>query len=215
MKKLFVFDFDGTLVDSIGGICASVNYALAQLGLRPITVADCLTMVGNGARVLCERALPDDSKGRADEMYAVYYQRYLIHCLDDTRVYDGIPAMLAALRAAGGRLAVLSNKPDAQTKIMAQALLPDNGFERVLGMTDRLPRKPDPGALLYIMQSLSVDVVDTVMIGDSSEDILTADAAGVDSIGVSWGFRDRAALESAGAPVIADTVPQLTRLLLA
>lgn len=214
MKKLFVFDFDGTLVDSIGGICAAVNFALGKLNLRPVTPDDCLRMVGRGARVLCERALPDGSKHLADEMYRIYYDRYLTNCLDDTRVYRGVPAMLAALDDAGGRLAVLSNKPDTPTNIMANALLPNAGFALVLGLSDDFPRKPDPKMLLYILRVLDVDAADAVMIGDSSEDILTAKAAGVASVGVSWGFRTRPVLEDAGAGIVADTVPQLTDILL-
>lgn len=213
MKKLFVFDFDGTLVDSIGGICAGINYALGQLGQPSVTPQACLRMVGNGARTLCERALPEDRKDLADEMFRLYYGRYMTHCLEDTRVYDGIPGVLRELRQSGGRIAVLSNKPDAQTRLMTEALFPDIPFDLVLGHADTFARKPDPASLRHIMQTLGAAPADTVMIGDSAEDIQTAQAAGVTSVAVSWGFRARPVLEAAAPDYIADDVAQLRGIL--
>ncbi|HSN13076.1 MAG TPA: HAD-IA family hydrolase [Anaeromyxobacteraceae bacterium] len=204
MPRLAVLDLDGTLVDSLDDLADSVNHALAAVGLPPRSRAEIRTYVGEGARLLLSRAVaPQDHLVEA--ALAAWRPHYEAHCLDRTRPYPGIEALLAG---AGRVLAVQTNKPGALArKILAGlGLLPR--LAAVLG-GDEVPRKPDPAGVIEIMARVGATPPETVFVGDSPIDVLAARAAGVSHVGVTWGLGSRADLLRAGATVLVDSAAEL------
>lgn len=203
MKKLCIFDLDGTLVDSIADIAFAVNRGLRIMNLPEQQLEKFYTFVGDGMKKLCERALPDGAKSRADELSQLYGSYYVEHCCVLTKPYEGIFSAVDKIKSAGIKTAVLSNKPHEQTLSVVNTLFGEDYFDFVLGQTASFKVKPDPGALIYVMEKLGADRTDTVNIGDSDVDIILGRNAGIDSIGVKWGFRGEAELISAGCKKIA------------
>ena len=206
MPRLAVFDLDGTLVDSVDDLHVSVNHALAVVGLPPRTREEVRGFVGEGARVLLERAVGPRAE-LVEPALAAWRAHYAEHCLDRTVAYPGIPALLAG---AGRVLAVHTNKPGAMArKILAGlGLLPR--FAAVLG-GDEAPRKPDPAGLLALMARAGATPAETVFVGDSRHDVETARAAGVAMVAVTWGLSTRDELARAGASVLAESSADLAR----
>ena len=206
MPRLAVFDLDGTLVDSVDDLHVSVNHALAVVGLPPRTREEVRGFVGEGARVLLERAVGPRAE-LVEPALAAWRAHYAEHCLDRTVAYPGIPALLAG---AGRVLAVHTNKPGAMArKILAGlGLLPR--FAAVLG-GDEAPRKPDPAGLLALMARTGATPAETVFVGDSRHDVETARAAGVAMVAVTWGLSTRDELARAGATVFAESSAELVR----
>lgn len=204
MTRLAVFDLDGTLVDSVDDLAASVNHALAAVGLPPRTRAEVEGFVGEGARRLVERAVG----GRAELVepaLAAWHLHYEAHCLDRTRVYPGVDAALAR---AARRLAVLTNKPGPLArKILAGLGLLDR-FAEVVGGGEA-PRKPDPAGLLGLVARAGAAPGDAVLIGDSVVDVETGRAAGVPVVAVAWGFVRPEALRAAGAAALVARAEEL------
>lgn len=204
MFKLCVFDLDGTLINSIADLGVSTNWALNKYGFPTYEIDKYRYMVGDGVPVLIKRALKDayseSAFAKVLESFNFYYNG---HFADNTRPYDGIEKMLNALLSAGIKIAVLSNKPDNFVKLIIEKLFPQTSFDFVMGKTDSFPKKPEPDALLHIIEHMGVQKAETLYIGDSNVDIHTAKNAGVKSAGVLWGFRDREELETAGADIIA------------
>jgi phosphoglycolate phosphatase len=204
VTRLAILDLDGTLLDTLDDLHASVNHALAVVGLPPRSRAETEAFVGEGARVLLARAVAPrlDLLGPA---LAAWQAHYADHCLDRTRPYPGIPELLTR---SGRRLAVHTNKPGG----MARHALAGTGlldrFAEVTG-GDEAPRKPDPAGTLAIMRRLGASREETVFVGDSPTDVLTARAAGVTAVAVTWGFRGREPLRAAGAVHLVDRVAQL------
>ena len=213
--KCAVFDLDGTLLNTIKTITHYLNFALANNGLGEVTPEECRGFVGNGVRMLLIRAI--EARGEyTDELYARMYESYNEaynaepHYL--TEAYEGIPEMLEGLRARGIRLAVLSNKPHIATVGTIAKFFP-NTFDVVSGGREGIPLKPDPTALLSTVSALGFTPDECLYVGDSDVDMETARNAGVAlGLGVSWGFRDREVLKSAGADLIIDAPSELFRL---
>ena len=196
-----IFDLDGTLLDTLGDLAASVNYALRMHHMPQHSLADVRSFVGNGVRVLMERAVPDGSANpKFDEALATFRQHYLHHSLDTTRPYDGIPELLAELRKRGVRTAVVSNKFDAATKELCRHFFADT-VEVAIGEheAEGIRRKPAPDTVLEAMRQLGVAPAAAVYVGDSDVDIATAKNSGIPCISVLWGFRDRDFLLAHGA----------------
>ena len=209
--KLAIFDLDGTVLDTLDDLADSVNAVLSENGY-PIHSREAIcSFVGNGMKNLIDRALP---KGTATEEAAriltEFKAYYALHCADKTAPYAGICAMLAALRAAGVKTAVLSNKADYATQALCKRYF-DGLFDVVAGERENegIPKKPAPDAVFAIMQQCGVTHAQAVYIGDSDVDVKTAANAGVDAILVSWGFRTAAFLCESGARVIVDTPEEL------
>jgi phosphoglycolate phosphatase len=183
-----VFDLDGTLIDSRRDITTAINRMRAELGLPPVPLEAVVTMVGEGARLLVERALgPGFPPDRIDEALARYLDHYAEVCLEQTRAYDGIEEMLAAL-AGRYPLALLSNKGEALSRRILDGLGLSRFFREVLG-GDSLPtRKPDPGGLRVLAERLGVPVERLMLVGDTWIDAATAHAAGCAFALVEWGF---------------------------
>ena len=196
-----IFDLDGTLLDTLGDLAASVNYALRTHHLPQHSLSDVRRFVGNGVRVLMERAVPDGAANpKFDEALATFRQHYLHHSLDTTRPYDGIPEVLAELRRRGVRTAVVSNKFDAATKELCRHFFADT-VEVAIGEheAEGIRRKPAPDTVVEAMRQLGVAPAAAVYVGDSDVDIATAHNSGIPCISVLGGFRDRKFLVSHGA----------------
>lgn len=207
-----LFDMDGTLLDTLTDMEAAVNHILTQYGYPVRTLEEIRRFVGNGAGLLIHRALPQGvDSAREAEVLAAYRAYYQAHNCIRTRPYEGIPELLAALRRAGVRTAVVSNKPDETTRTLAARFFPE--LDGALGQRDGVAAKPAPDMVQAVLSRLWAEPGQALYVGDSEVDVDTARNAGLAMIGVSWGFRGRAALESAGAPAVADTPAQLLELL--
>lgn len=197
MKKLVIFDLDGTLLNTIADLANSTNYALKVLGY-PIHEPDKYNfMVGNGINKLFERALPDGEKTeenvlRVRQEFVPYYDQ---HNADKSRPYPGVTELLETLQTAGMQLAVASNKYQAATEKLIAHYFPNIKFTAVFGQREGIPVKPDPIIVKEILQIAKVQEEETLYVGDSGVDMQTAINAGVTPAGVTWGFRPRTELE--------------------
>lgn len=200
--KFVIFDLDGTVLNTIGGLAHAVNHVLEANGLNIKTKAEVQAMVGNGTRKLIERSLGENADpSLVDKVYAEYQQYYRENCSYDTYPYEGIVDMLRSLNEAGIRCAVVTNKPDAPAK----KLINDNFGDLIAethGNVPDVPVKPDPTFVRMTMENLKADPSQTVYIGDSDVDINTGKNAGIDYISVDWGFRTRDFLIENGAGII-------------
>ena len=214
MYKACIFDLDGTLTDTLDSLAFSVNATLEEMNLPPITRDECRLFVGNGARVLMERALRaggDEDLRRIGEAMERYSRIFDANCTYHVVAYDNIPEMLQEMKVLGYSLAVLSNKPDKQAVHVVEKIFGKNTFQWIQGQKPGVPRKPDPTAVLEIAGELGVQPREVLYIGDSEVDIATGEAAGMKTVGVSWGFRSREALEAAGARMIVDNPQEITK----
>lgn len=214
-KRLAVFDLDGTLLDTIGDLAEACNHMLGLRGLGSHTCEEYRKMVGNGILRLVERALPESL--RTPEYVAEARRDFLAYYIDHidrhTHPYDGIREVLHSLQNNGWVLAVASNKFDAGTKKLIANIFPEVYFKAIYGNREGFPLKPDAALLELIMKECDATAETTFMIGDSGVDIQTAKAAGVRSVGCSWGFRPRTELEEFGADFIVDTPSELLQIL--
>ena len=197
----YVFDLDGTLLDTLGDLAASVNYALRGHGMPEHSLDDVRRFVGNGVRRLMERAIPEGADNPLfDATFATFRQYYMAHSLDTTRPYDGIPETLAELRSRGCHIAVVSNKMMAATVELCQHFFPDT-VEVAIGEheAEGIRKKPAPDTVFAALRQLGVGKEQAVYVGDSDVDIQTAANAGLPCISVLWGFREKDFLIQHGA----------------
>lgn len=214
MYKLAIFDLDGTLLNTIDDLADACNYALQSQGFPEHTADAYKQFVGNGAHNLILRAMPPAYRDTAatGKVEAVFHAQYADHAQDKTWPYPGIISALTALRVAEVRVAVLSNKPDTYTGKLVEQYFPGLA-DVVFGQRDGVPIKPDPTAVEEILHIMGCDPGDAVYIGDTGVDIQTGRAAGMDTIGVAWGFRTREELETNGASVIIDKTEDLIKII--
>ena len=198
MKKLVIFDLDGTLLDTIADLAESANYALKQLDYPTHPVDAIRTFVGNGINKLLERALPahEQTEENVMRMRSHFVPYYDIHNADLSTPYPGIVSLLEDLQAKGILIAVASNKYQEATVKLVKQYFPNIDFVEILGQREGINVKPDPSIVFDILQKADVSKEDVLYIGDSGVDMQTAINAGVDAVGVTWGFRPRAELES-------------------
>lgn len=189
---LIIFDLDGTLVDSRADLAAAVNHVLRGFAVPELPIDVVTGYVGEGARLLVQRALGAAHRALFDEGFRQFLAYYGAHLLDQTHPYAGVPEMLAALAARGTTLSVLSNKPEAMSRAILDGLGLSSHFVAVLG-GDSLPaRKPDPAGVKYLCALTGVPADRVLIVGDSLVDLRTAEAAGVVFCGVAWGFASEA-----------------------
>ena len=209
--QTYIFDLDGTLLNTLDDLACAVNYALSQHGMDQHSVDDVRRFVGNGVRKLMQRAVPD---GEANPLFepalATFRQYYSAHSLDNTRPYDGIPGLLTELRRRGKRTAVVSNKFFNATQKLCRHFFPDT-IEVAIGEheAEGIKRKPAPDTVIEALRQLGVSAQGAVYIGDSDVDLLTARNAGLPCISVLWGFRDRQFLQSHGATTFVTTPAEI------
>lgn len=206
-----IFDLDGTLADSLGDIARAMNRTLRAHGFPEHPVVAYRTFVGEGVRRLAERALPPGTESIREAFIAAYQEDYGRNLLDQTRLFPGIPEVLDRLQSASIPVAVLSNKPDAATRKLVEALCPHWKFRAVYGERPGVPRKPDPASALALADALAAPPEGVAFVGDTGVDILTARAASMRPVGVLWGFRPQEVLAS-GAEA-AGTGDELARML--
>ena len=205
MKHGLIFDLDGTLVDSLQGIAASLNHALTQAGLPTHPLSAVRGFIGNGARILIERAAPAGADERLIEsLEKSFKDHYDLHWTTGTTPYDGILLLLETLQHRGYPLAVLSNKPHRFTTDMVSRIFPTIQFAAILGQRAGIAHKPDPAGAIEICRIFGLEPADCMVIGDSTMDIETAHNAGMKSVAVTWGFHDRTRLIEAGPGKIVD-----------
>ncbi len=201
-------------MDSLRGIAASLNHALAASG-HPVHPDEAVRgFIGNGSRILIERAVPADAdEALLHTVEQAFKADYDLTWPNGTTAYYGIIELLESLQLRGYPLAVLSNKPHPFTATIVSRMFPTIRFATVLGQRAGIPHKPDPAGALEISNSLQLRPEDCIVIGDSTMDLETARNAGMRAIAVTWGFHDRERLVAAGAESIADHPADLSNLL--
>lgn len=207
----YIFDLDGTLLNSLDDLASSCNYALRQHGMGERSLDEVRQFVGNGVKRLIERATPEGtSEAEVQSVLATFKQHYSEHNLDRTRPYDGINSMLAALKNAGCRLAVVSNKFCSATEALVNHFFSDT-ISVAIGENEAagIRKKPAPDTVEEALRRLGVGKQRAVYVGDSDTDILTAKNSGIPCISVLWGFRDRDFLVSHGAQTLVSEPMQL------
>ncbi len=194
MVKAILFDLDGTLADTLCALGGAANAVLAEAGLPTHPMDAYRQFVGNGAKVLMERAA-----GKADDtLLSRFVEEYDRRCLMDTPPYDGVVGTLDLLKQKGIRFAVVTNKPHEQAVKLVHHLFGER-FDVVFGNQPCYARKPDPQSSLLAMETLGVTADECVFVGDSDVDVKTAHAAGIPCIGCAYGFRGEEELKTAGA----------------
>lgn len=200
MYNTFIFDLDGTLLNTLDDLAASVNYALRTHGMPERTLDEVRSFVGNGVRLLMERAIPEGSANpRFEETFATFRAYYMEHSLDTTRPYDGIPEVIHALKQRGCRLAVVSNKFYAATQELIRHFFPEITVAIGEHESEGIRKKPAPDTVFEALRQLGVGKEKAVYVGDSDVDLQTACNSGLPCISVLWGFRNRDFLLAHGA----------------
>ena len=205
--KTYLFDMDGTLLDTLDDLAAAVNHTLEQYGYPQRTREEVRQGLGNGAVKLMASALPqgEDTPDFAAIMrdYKAWYQA---HTCVLTRPYPGVPELLERLRQAGCKVAIVSNKPHGAACALAERFFP--GIP-TFGESPEVPRKPAPDMVFHALDALGAEKETAVYVGDSEVDVQTARNAGLPLIAVSWGFRGQTALREAGAENIVDSAAEI------
>lgn len=215
MKKLVIFDLDGTLLNTIADLAAATNYALQACGYLTHDTDAYRFFVGNGINKLFERALPEGTRSKENvlKIRSLFVPYYNEHNADLSRPYPGIENLLETLQEKGYMLAVASNKYHEATQKLIKQYFPRINFLAILGQRENIPAKPDPQVVYEIMEKAGVERNEVVYIGDSSVDMQTGANAGVTTIGVCWGFRPRTELEAYNPSLIAEQAEDILHFL--
>ena len=213
-KQLVIFDLDGTLLDTVADLAEATNQALACCGFPTHPVEAYYKFVGNGINKLFARALPSDvcceeNVQRIRSLFVPYYNQ---HNADCSRPYPGVVDLLRQLHSQGVQVAVASNKYHEATVKLVRHFFPDTPFSVVLGQRENVPIKPAPDIVYDILRETGVTASQTLYIGDSGVDMMTARNAGVDSVGVTWGFRGEEELREHGAMYIVHRAEEILHL---
>lgn len=215
MKKLVIFDLDGTLLNTIADLAAATNQALQYYGYPTHETDAYRFFVGNGINKLFERALPESERTEENvlKIRSRFVPFYDVHNADLSRPYPGIPELLETLQRQGIMIAVASNKYQAATRKLIGHYFPDIRFIEILGQREGIPAKPDPSIVHDIMAKANVEKEEVLYVGDSNVDMQTAHNAGVTAVGVAWGFRPRTELEALHPAYIIEKAEDLLPLL--
>ncbi|MBD5357017.1 MAG: HAD family hydrolase [Bacteroides sp.] len=213
MKKLVIFDLDGTLLNTIYDLGEACNYALRKMGYAQHPIPAYNYMVGNGVRKLMERAQPDADAPTITKLLQHFKEYYDEHCTDDTKPYKGIPELLDELTARGVAVAVASNKYQSATTKIIEHFFPNIPFVSVQGQQPNRPVKPDPSIVFTVLSQHPTPKSQVMYVGDSGVDMETARRACVTSVGVTWGFRPAAELRDAHADHVVSTPEEILKYL--
>lgn len=212
MIKACIFDCDGTLLDTLLSIAVSANRALKDYGLEEIPVEDYKRMVGDGAGELVKRCLKKAGGGDFEKVYKRYREYFTENCMYEVKPYEGICEMLEKLKGQGMMSAVLSNKPHLETVDVIEKSFPKGTFEMILGADPKLPRKPAPDGALKIAKCFGMKPEECLYIGDTNTDMQTGNSAGMQTVGVLWGFRERKELEENQARFIVSKPEEILQI---
>lgn len=215
-KRLAIFDLDGTLLNTIADLATATNQALDACGFSTHPIEAYPFFVGNGINKLFERALPAEARTEENvlRIRAHFLPYYDEHNADLSRPYPGIPQLLENLQAAGIQVAVASNKYHRATEKLIRHYFPTIRFAAILGQREGVPIKPHPQIVEDILALVPVSKEEVIYIGDSGVDMQTAHNAGVESIGVTWGFRPREELLQNSPTHLADTAEEIENIIL-
>lgn len=205
MKKAVIFDLDGTLTDTLDSIKYCADAAIATCGMEPYEKDDYKYFVGEGAARLIEKCLlgrGDEKLENFEKAFAAYKEIFAENCMYNVRPYDGIRELLATLKEAGVKIAVLSNKPHPETIDVIETLFGKGYFDVIHGQKPEVERKPSPAGVFCILQELGLNVDEVAYLGDTCTDMQTGKSAGAFTVGALWGFRDQKELEENHADVI-------------
>lgn len=212
MKKAVIFDLDGTLSDSLTSIAYSSNLALQAFGFAPFETERFKYFVGDGAAELIRRCLRNDGDEKLEhfeEVYKKYCEVFEQYCMYEVKPYAGIRELLLSLKEKGVRTAVLSNKPHERTLTVIHELFGDDCFDFVQGQVENVPKKPAPDGAWNICKKLSVSPEECIYCGDTNTDMKTGKSAGMFTIGVLWGFREKEELVENHADAIVETPQEI------
>lgn len=212
MKKAVIFDLDGTLINSLPDIAAAMNRTLARFGLPEHPEADYKYKVGNGAVKLAERSVGEHTE-YLEQVLAAYRADYAQNSRVNTTAYRGVIEMLTAIEQMGVRVCVLSNKDQSDVENVMRYYFPSVRFSVILGRAEGVALKPDPAGALRIAGELELKPEEIWFVGDTGTDMQCGAAAGMDTIGVLWGFRPREELIASGARELAADPQELTDLI--
>ena len=211
MYKAVIFDLDGTLLNTLGDLASSVNFALKSCGYPERTVNEVRAFIGNGVIKLMQRATPDDiGQEDFDRCFNLFRSHYLEHMFDTTKPYDGILPLLDSLKEAGIRTAVVSNKLHSGVVGLCRDFFGDR-LTCAFGVLDESERKPSPANVFKAIKEMKVEAADCVYVGDSEVDVQTANNAGLDCIAVTWGYRDIDVLKKNRPKYILDSPEEILR----
>ncbi len=216
MRKAVIFDLDGTLSDSIHSMKYCVDTVMEHYGMGPFSVEQYKYFVGDGAANLIKRALlagGDEELKYFEEAFARYKEIFKENCMYQVKPYEGIRELLAALKGRGAAIAVLSNKPHAETVNVIETLFGKDFFDVILGQTDKVAIKPSPEGVFLILEKLGIRAEEALYLGDTSTDMKTGKSAGAFTIGALWGFRDYKELSDNHADAIIEKPMQLLNYL--
>lgn len=212
--KGMIFDLDGTLLDTLRDLADAANDTLKHFGFPTHPVDKYRYFVGEGLQVLIQRIIPashtpteEDIQEYMKTFADIYRQNWNAH----SAPYEGILEMLKTLKGKGLKLAVLSNKPHAFTELCVQTFFPENSFTFVFGQREGVPKKPNPAGALELAEKMKLDVNEIVYVGDTATDMKTGNSAGMKTIGVEWGFRERTELENNNAWRIVSTPDEVVK----
>ena len=214
MKKLVIFDLDGTLLNTIEDLGQAANYALERNGYATHSMASYPYFVGNGVRRLMTRVLPEDARDdeTVDRVLSDFLEYYDVHCTDFTKPYSGMPELLQDLRDQHIAIAVASNKYQKAVDKIIPHFYPDIPFVAIEGHREGVNVKPDPSVIFAILSQARVAKADTLYIGDSGVDMETARRACIDSVGVTWGFRSKKELVEYHADAIVNNPTEILNI---
>ncbi len=215
MKKLVIFDLDGTLLNTIADLAEATNHALKTCGYPTHPTDAYRFFVGNGINKLFERALPEGERSQENilKIRSLFIPYYNEHNADYSRPYPGIPQLLKRIQESGMLMAVASNKYQEATHKLITQYFPEISFAQIFGQREGVPSKPDPSVVNEIIQKTGTEKSDVVYVGDSCVDMETGVNAQVTTIGVSWGFRPRTELEAYRPALIADSTDDILTFL--
>ena len=212
--KAVLFDMDGTVLDTLADLTNAINHTLSDYGMPLLDKRQVAQYLGNGAAYLMSRAVPEGTPDALrEEMLRAYQPWYDSHCAILTAPYPGIVPLMQALREAGVKQAVISNKQDTAVKQLAAQHFPGL-LETAVGESETVRRKPNPDAVLAALREMGVEKRDAVYVGDTEVDLRTAENAGLACAVVGWGFRTVEQLYEAGAEHIFQSAEELRGWLL-
>lgn len=208
-----LFDLDGTLVNTLEDLTVSMNYALRRLGLPERPTDACRQMIGNGVEAFARRALGPHHVERQTQLIEIMMPYYRAHCMDHSRVYEGVSEVLNELHRRRLRLGVVTNKEHPHAEQVVGHYFPNGVFDAIVGVGPATPVKPDPTGTLRVLGNLGIDVDQAVFVGDSEIDKETVSNAAVRFVGVAWGFRGREHLARLGTETIIDRPAEILNVL--